>query len=428
MSAGKRRTRRYPSLKGTVRGLFLQSTTFCNLDCRYCYWPDRKVKNVMSPEVVGALFRRLAQEDLLDDSISPIWHMGEPLAIPVSHYRRYDEQIDRWVPPGVRVDRVWQTNATLVNQMWCDYFKQCNAANVGVSIDGPAFLHDVERKDTRGRDSHQRVLDGIKRLQDNDIPTSAICVVTPAHLAHAEEVYAFFRDLGIASVALNYERKIGLNAGPYSDPEQEVEQFERFMAHIYRRNQADGEKLGIVNFEAAEALVDSNAGMTTSSIPCYYMGVATNGEFSTFNPDMVGEEAFRLGNVLTDSISDSLASPKAILVGALVAAGARQCQRVCAFFDTCGGGQPREKLSENGSIASTETVRCRTYIQVPVNVVRASRGLSPLPRPLPIRDEALNRASVQAVQLLKTTRVLDARKAKTTQPSDAQWPGAAAEG
>lgn len=35
--------------------LLMQPTTLCNLDCSYCYLPERKVSRRMSPEVVRAV-------------------------------------------------------------------------------------------------------------------------------------------------------------------------------------------------------------------------------------------------------------------------------------------------------------------------------------------------------------------------------------
>jgi uncharacterized protein len=35
------------------------------------------------------------------------------------------------------------------------------------------------------------------------------------------------------------------------------------------------------------------------------------------------------------------------------------CRERCAYFSVCGGGEPVNKLAENGSFASTETIYCR---------------------------------------------------------------------
>ena len=40
-------------------------------------------------------------------------------------------------------------------------------------------------------------------------------------------------------------------------------------------------------------------------------------------------------------------------------AGVAMCRERCEYFSGCGGGEPVNKLAENGSFASTETTYCR---------------------------------------------------------------------
>lgn len=51
-----------------------------------------------------------------------------------------------------------------------------------------------------------------------------------------------------------------------------------------------------------------------------------------------------------------------------IKAGIRKCDQVCAYHSVCGGGAPSNKIYENGSAASTETLYCRT-IQRGIDVV-----------------------------------------------------------
>ena len=42
-----------------------------------------------------------------------------------------------------------------------------------------------------------------------------------------------------------------------------------------------------------------------------------------------------------------------------IAAGVELCRQRCEYFSICGGGEPVNKLAENGSFVSTETTFCR---------------------------------------------------------------------
>jgi uncharacterized protein len=39
--------------------------------------------------------------------------------------------------------------------------------------------------------------------------------------------------------------------------------------------------------------------------------------------------------------------------------GIAMCRASCEYFSVCGGGEPVNKLAENGTFASTETTYCR---------------------------------------------------------------------
>ena len=44
--------------------------------------------------------------------------------------------------------------------------------------------------------------------------------------------------------------------------------------------------------------------------------------------------------------------------------GVEACRDECGFFDVCGGGNPSNKIAENGDASSTETLNCRARIKI----------------------------------------------------------------
>jgi uncharacterized protein len=73
-----------PALK--TRLLVLQPTPFCNIDCSYCYLPDRNDRSRMSLATVRLAARRLREDGLLGDELTVVWHAGEPLVLPPAWY------------------------------------------------------------------------------------------------------------------------------------------------------------------------------------------------------------------------------------------------------------------------------------------------------------------------------------------------------
>ena len=73
-------------------------------------------------------------------SLSILWHAGEPLTLPTDFYDRATsllrQQTSELQDQGVVIEQHVQTNATLINDDWCDCFER-NDIVVGVSVDGP---------------------------------------------------------------------------------------------------------------------------------------------------------------------------------------------------------------------------------------------------------------------------------------------------
>jgi uncharacterized protein len=71
-----------------VNLLILQGTSFCNIDCRYCYLADRSAKRRMSADTLDSIISALIRDDLLGDEITINWHAGDPLVVGIDFYRR----------------------------------------------------------------------------------------------------------------------------------------------------------------------------------------------------------------------------------------------------------------------------------------------------------------------------------------------------
>ena len=136
---------------GPIQQVVLQPTPFCNIDCRYCYLPNREDRRQMAPATAALALRRVFESGRGDDRIEVRWHAGEPLTVGPAFYREALAAIHAVTPSGVQVRHTLQTNGTLVDEDWCRMFLE-EGIEIGLSIDGPADLHDRNRR-TRYRPS-----------------------------------------------------------------------------------------------------------------------------------------------------------------------------------------------------------------------------------------------------------------------------------
>lgn len=369
---------------GPVRLLVVQPTPFCNLDCDYCYLPDRGDRSRLSFGVLEAALERVLDSPYFGGGFTLLWHAGEPLMVPIAFYDEATERIRgllerRGLPPGTVVQSL-QTNATVIDAAWCDCFER-NGIHVGVSMDGPAFLHDAHRVTRTGLPTHAAVMRGIDWLVRRQIPFQVICVLTADALDHADAIADFFLQHGIAEVGFNMEETEGLNSRSSLDAggaaQAALEQrYRGFMARLWQRSREQPGRLRIREFDGIASLACSQARMvqTDMNTPFVIVNVDARGQVSTFDPELLSVKTaeygdFSFGNVLDDSLESLAGTEKFRRVAAEIRAGVELCRSSCQHFGLCGGGTGSNKYWEHGRFDCTQTQHCRYRIQLVADVV-----------------------------------------------------------
>lgn len=364
---------------GPLSLLILQPTPFCNLDCDYCYLPNRSDKGRMPLALFDVIAERVAESGLLSDRLTVVWHAGEPLVLPVSFYRSAIERLALSLPPQLPVRHAYQTNATLIDDDWCDFFQE-PGVSVGVSVDGPAPIHDAHRKTRGGKGTLAATLKGIRRLKKRGIPFYAICVLTRGSLEFPDELLDFFLDEGIERIAFNIEELEGENrCSTLGEAGSEV-LFRRFLSRFLKRASRAGWPLRIREIDQLLAMLGAGprAGANQQTTPFGIVNVDWNGNLSTFSPELLGfgtprYPTFVIGNLREQSIAEMAAGNVLRKLRADIDDGVAQCRSSCAYFDYCGGGVPANKVFENGSLASTETLHCRLMRKAIIDIALGSR-------------------------------------------------------
>ena len=96
--------------------------------------------------------------------------------------------------------------------------------------------------------------------------------------------------------------------------------------------------------------------------------VAANGDVTTFSPEFMevrskAHNNFNFGNILRDDFDQLFESNLIAMTQAQIRRGVERCQAQCQYFAVCGGGAPSNKMQENGSLESSETMFCRMSVQ-----------------------------------------------------------------
>ncbi len=351
----------------TIDLLVVQPTPFCNIDCKYCYLPDRNSKAVVAPQTLRNLFSQVFASGWVQNCLSVVWHAGEPMVLPIAFYRDAFAMIESLRPRDLSVVHSFQTNGTLIDEAWCAFFAEAKV-NLGVSIDGPRHLHDRNRVTRSGRGTFDRAIAGIRLLRRREVPFHVISVLSSASMSSPQEMFDFYVAEGIEQVCFNVEESEGDHVSEsFSDSGAEAAYY-RFLSEFWRLAAAAPGKITFLR-EIEQALQQvirpKEAAFRNQLVePFAITSMDWAGNVSTFSPELLGlknpaYDDFVLGNINRDALVDLPRRPVFARMLADIMAGVAMCRDTCEYFSVCGGGEPVNKLAENGSFASTETTYCR---------------------------------------------------------------------
>ena len=217
----------------------------CNLACDYCFYLDKATLYPNGPaQMPDAVLARLLESYLSRpfDSFSIAFQGGEPLLAGLPFFRRADALAKRYLPGGRHLTLSIQTNATRMTREAARFFAD-EGWLVGVSVDGPAPVHDAHRRSPDGHGTHADVLRGIEALREAGCEYNVLTLVTEANVHEPEGIYRYVRD------------ELGGKWQQYTDHLESVttQQWDRFLVGVLETWLADGDRgrVSVRNIDAA---------------------------------------------------------------------------------------------------------------------------------------------------------------------------------
>jgi uncharacterized protein len=334
----------------------MQPTTLCNLDCSYCYLPHRALDRRMPVEVARAVAGSVNPWASADTRFSVVWHGGEPLAAGRAH-------LAALMAPFVQVEHHVQTNATLIDDAWCEFFNG-HDMRVSVSVDGPAELNG-DRVNRGGVPAYDRILRGIEALRRNGIEFSALCVVSAPRPGLAKKLYAYFLELGCDVLGFNIEEQEGVNSRPNDFGAEAVRTFWAEVVDAWRADPRIHVREIEWTLRYAGAVLDGSADEVLPRALDPIPTVATDGRVFLLSPELAGFTDPRYGDFSSGNV---LTTPLCEILGVAVdsapwlpeyLAGVEACRASCPYFGFCGGAHAANRYFEHGRFDGTLTNHCR---------------------------------------------------------------------
>lgn len=309
----------------------------CNMRCSYCFYLDRSslYPHTKHHRMSEAVLERTIQTYMATDQPQYVfgWQGGEPTLMGFDFFQRVIALQKRFGRPGSSVANGLQTNATLIDDRLAKLFAEYHFL-VGVSLDGPEYIHNRYRRFIDKQESHEKVIRGIGYLQRHGVEFNILVLVSNATVARAREVYRYLCDSGflyhqyIPCVEFDSRKKTFSITG---------EQWGDFLCELYDEwYPSDSRRVSIRLFDSILAyLVDGAYTICPMGKNCNrYLVVEYNGD--VYPCDFFVEKSLRLGNVMRDSWERIYGSEAFGEFGRQKAMWDSQCSR-CTYIELCNG-------------------------------------------------------------------------------------------
>lgn len=342
-------------------GLIIKPTRKCNLRCGYCQdW--RKNSSSISFEVLTQLTAK-ALLPLHHNRVEFIWHGGEPLLLGIDFFTKSIALQEQFSRPTQQIRNSIQTNATLITHEWCEFFA-AYGMHVGVSIDGPKNIHDINRNYASGKSSFLDVKAGIELLKRYRIPFGVLMVLTePALSIGAAKMYDFFtKDLLVTRFSFLAARPDNSPGDLHAVKSQYTNSvsytsFMRDMFDIWYKYDDPTIKIRELNSILLTVLggLPSACTLAGGCIGQYFLA-EPNGDL--YHCDKyLGDKEYYVGNITQSTFDEIKISDSMLNLARNESIQLLKLQQ-CESFDVCNGGCPHDRYVMKRLSVENRDVNC----------------------------------------------------------------------
>ena len=344
----------------------------CNLACKYCFYLDKK--QFFSDDELFRMSDNVLEKftkDYIDalENIPEInfsWQGGEPTILGVDFFRKAVE-LQKKYANGKKITNAFQTNGTLIDDEWCEFFKKNNFL-IGVSVDGPQEIHDFYRVYNNNEGSFDDVIRGIELLKKHKVDFNALTVVNNLNSQHPLKIYHFLKNIGVEFIQFIpiVEQKV---FSPESEEQADVtdwsvkpKEFGKFLSKIFDEwVKKDVGKTFVQQFDAA---LGNWLGVGGSV--CIYSAICGNSVILEHNGDVYSCDHFmypdyKLGNIMDGNLRKMVYSEFQIQFGRdKFLELPSQCKE-CKVIFACRGGCPKHRFLKTSKNEKGLNYLCKGY-------------------------------------------------------------------
>ncbi len=356
----------------------------CNLDCSYCYYTEKvalyppRTQFRMTDAVLETYIKDYIAASALPE-IMFFWQGGEPTLLGLDFFESVVELQNKYKLENQTVTNSLQTNGTLIDDSWVGFLAENNFL-VGISIDGPARLHDRFRVGKKDEKTFVKVEQAIKILQVGGVEYNTLTTVQRRNFRFGAEVYRYLRDLGVEYMQfipiVERRRPDGELAGPpdleaqnkktkiteWSVPQDGYGDFICAVFDVWRKS--DVGKVFVQPFDVHLGLRMGEPSTLCINARSCGKGLAMEHNGDLYACDHYVYSTHRLGNVMETPMQELVADVRQLKFGEDKHKKLPSECVACRFLTYCGGGCPKHRFMPSKSGGFDLNYFCPSYTKI----------------------------------------------------------------
>ena len=162
--------------------LIKPASSLCNMHCKYCFYNNISSARstfshgIMSDDTMVKILDNMFDYLDKEDRVNFAFQGGEPSLAGLEWFRKFVENTSARKRKN-SVSYSMQTNGILMNEDWCDFFRENNFL-IGLSVDADRKIHDSNRLSHQNKGSFDDCMKTKELFDSEKVEYNILCVLT----------------------------------------------------------------------------------------------------------------------------------------------------------------------------------------------------------------------------------------------------------